>query len=159
MKNRNSDLPACSSALICNFSEFILYLFKQNIYIQLPLSEINLRRMGCKIDCSIHAVHTSEYAVSHNCGKEQKVNIFAMWVQKECFFPIGQYFASVFKKMHSFWGRANMVAAYTLNVLACLTFFCFLSSLSIDYHMVVKLNAVKLLCKLNSQIQNPVGVR
>ncbi len=54
------------------------------------------------------------------------------------FFPIGQYFASIFKKMHSFLSRANEVVAYALSVLAHLTFLCFLSALFNDYQLEAK---------------------
>ncbi|XP_054263284.1 signal peptidase complex subunit 3-like isoform X2 [Macrosteles quadrilineatus] len=44
--------------------------------------------------------------------------------------------------MHSFLSRANAILAYTLTVLAFLTFVCFISTLFIDYRTTSKIETV-----------------
>lgn len=49
--------------------------------------------------------------------------------------------------MHTVLTRGNAILAYTLSVLACLTFCCFISTVFLDYRTNVKINAVKTLVK------------
>uniref|UniRef100_A0A1B6KPJ9 Signal peptidase complex subunit 3 n=1 Tax=Graphocephala atropunctata TaxID=36148 RepID=A0A1B6KPJ9_9HEMI len=49
--------------------------------------------------------------------------------------------------MHSFISRANAILAYTLTVLAFLTFVCFISTLFIDYRTTSTMEAVKVVVK------------
>lgn len=49
--------------------------------------------------------------------------------------------------MHTVLTRGNAILAYTLSVLACLTFCCFISTVFLDYRTGVKINAVKSLVK------------
>lgn len=49
--------------------------------------------------------------------------------------------------MHTVLTRANAILAYTLSVLACLTFCCFISTVFLDYRTNVKMNTVKTLVK------------
>jgi signal peptidase complex subunit 3 len=45
--------------------------------------------------------------------------------------------------MNTFLSRANNIFAFTLTVLATLTFLCFLSTYFKDYNLPVELKAVK----------------
>lgn len=45
--------------------------------------------------------------------------------------------------MHSVLTRGNAILAYTLSVLACLTFVCFASTVFLNYRTNAKLNTVK----------------
>lgn len=45
--------------------------------------------------------------------------------------------------MHSVITRGNAILAYTLSVLACLTFICFASTVFLDYRTNSSLNTVK----------------
>lgn len=49
--------------------------------------------------------------------------------------------------MHSLLSRGNAILAYTLSVLACLTFVCFISTLFIDYRTRASLSTVKVVVK------------
>uniref|UniRef100_A0A1B6DLS3 Signal peptidase complex subunit 3 n=1 Tax=Clastoptera arizonana TaxID=38151 RepID=A0A1B6DLS3_9HEMI len=49
--------------------------------------------------------------------------------------------------MHSFITRGNAILAYTLSVLACLTFVCFISTLFIDYRTQATIDTVKVVVK------------
>ncbi|KAK6625762.1 hypothetical protein RUM43_006061 [Polyplax serrata] len=49
--------------------------------------------------------------------------------------------------MHSVLTRGNAIVAYTLSILAVLTFCCFLSTVFIDYRMPASMNAVKVIVK------------
>lgn len=49
--------------------------------------------------------------------------------------------------MHTVLTRGNAILAYSLSVLACLTFGCFLSTVLLDYRTNVKINTVKVLVK------------
>nr|QBH72901.1 microsomal signal peptidase 23 kd subunit [Thermobia domestica] len=49
--------------------------------------------------------------------------------------------------MHSILTRGNAILAYTLSVLAALTFFCFLSTLFVDYRTEASMNTVKVMVK------------
>ncbi|XP_014256437.1 signal peptidase complex subunit 3 [Cimex lectularius] len=49
--------------------------------------------------------------------------------------------------MHSFLSRGNAILAYTLSLLACLTFLCFLSTLFVDYRTGSSINTVKVVVK------------
>ncbi|KAJ6641659.1 Signal peptidase complex subunit 3 [Pseudolycoriella hygida] len=49
--------------------------------------------------------------------------------------------------MHTVLTRGNAILAYSLSVLACLTFACFLSTVFLDYRTNAKLNSVKVLVK------------
>lgn len=55
--------------------------------------------------------------------------------------------------MHSFLSRANAVAAFALSVLACLTFFCFLSTLFNDYRTEASISTVKTIVYVFSYYQ------
>jgi signal peptidase complex subunit 3 len=45
--------------------------------------------------------------------------------------------------MHSLLTRGNAILAYTLSVLAALTFCCFASTLLVDYKTEASMNTVK----------------
>jgi signal peptidase complex subunit 3 len=45
--------------------------------------------------------------------------------------------------MHSILTRVNAILAYTLSVLAALTFCCFVSTVFIDYRAQATMNTVK----------------
>ncbi|CAG5075109.1 hypothetical protein G9C98_000906 [Cotesia typhae] len=45
--------------------------------------------------------------------------------------------------MHTVFTRANAILAYTVSVAGFLTFFCFLSTVFLDYRAVANLNTVK----------------
>lgn len=47
--------------------------------------------------------------------------------------------------MHTVLSRGNAIFAYSLSVLACLTFCCFLSTVFLDYHTSVEIDTVKVL--------------
>ncbi|KAK9497989.1 hypothetical protein O3M35_003880 [Rhynocoris fuscipes] len=49
--------------------------------------------------------------------------------------------------MHSLLSRGNAIVAYTLSLLACLTFICFLSTLFVDYRANSSINTVKVVVK------------
>jgi len=49
--------------------------------------------------------------------------------------------------MHTVLSRGNAIFAYSLSVLACLTFCCFLSTVFLDYNTTVDINTVKVLVK------------
>ncbi|XP_023716935.1 signal peptidase complex subunit 3 isoform X2 [Cryptotermes secundus] len=49
--------------------------------------------------------------------------------------------------MHSVLTRGNAILAYTLSVLAALTFFCFISTVFIDYRTEATMNTVKVVVK------------
>jgi len=49
--------------------------------------------------------------------------------------------------MHTLLSRGNAIFAYSLSVLACLTFCCFLSTVFLDYRASVNINTVKVLVK------------
>ncbi|XP_063708212.1 signal peptidase complex subunit 3 [Culicoides brevitarsis] len=49
--------------------------------------------------------------------------------------------------MHTALTRGNAILAYSLSVLACLTFCCFVSTVFLDYRTNVKINTVKVLVK------------
>uniref|UniRef100_A0A069DQ20 Signal peptidase complex subunit 3 n=1 Tax=Panstrongylus megistus TaxID=65343 RepID=A0A069DQ20_9HEMI len=49
--------------------------------------------------------------------------------------------------MHSLLSRGNAIVAYTLSLLACLTFLCFLSTLFVDYTANSSINTVKVVVK------------
>ncbi|KAL0273221.1 UNVERIFIED_CONTAM: hypothetical protein PYX00_005951 [Menopon gallinae] len=49
--------------------------------------------------------------------------------------------------MHSVLTRGNAIVAYTLSVLAALTFFCFISTVFIDYRVPATMNAVRVVVK------------
>ncbi|CAO1294546.1 unnamed protein product [Diamesa tonsa] len=49
--------------------------------------------------------------------------------------------------MHTVLTRGNAILAYSLSVLACLTFCCFLSTVFLDYRTQVQINTVKKLVK------------
>ncbi|CAH1401086.1 unnamed protein product [Nezara viridula] len=49
--------------------------------------------------------------------------------------------------MHSLLSRGNALVAYTLSLLACLTFMCFLSTLFVDYRSSAAINTVKVVVK------------
>nr|QBH72893.1 microsomal signal peptidase 23 kd subunit [Eurycantha calcarata] len=49
--------------------------------------------------------------------------------------------------MHSVLTRGNAILAYTLSVLAALTFFCFASTVLIDYRTTAAMNTVKVVVK------------
>lgn len=49
--------------------------------------------------------------------------------------------------MHSLLSRGNALVAYTLSLLACLTFMCFLSTLFVDYGSSAAINTVKVVVK------------
>ncbi|CAA9999847.1 unnamed protein product [Nesidiocoris tenuis] len=49
--------------------------------------------------------------------------------------------------MHSLLSRGNAIVAYTLSLLACLTFLCFLSTLFVDYRTIAAINTVKVVVK------------
>nr|QBH72890.1 microsomal signal peptidase 23 kd subunit [Embidopsocus sp. OG11151] len=49
--------------------------------------------------------------------------------------------------MHSVLTRGNAIVAYTLSVLAALTFCCFISTVFIEYRMPASMNTVKVLVK------------
>lgn len=46
--------------------------------------------------------------------------------------------------MHSFLQRGNALLAYTLSVLACLTFACFISTVFLNYRTEADINTVKI---------------
>ncbi|XP_073966684.1 signal peptidase complex subunit Spase22-23 [Choristoneura fumiferana] len=50
-------------------------------------------------------------------------------------------------KMYSVLTRGNAILTYTLSVLACLTFLCFLSTLTVDYRTNAQMNTVKVVVK------------
>ncbi|XP_045492813.1 signal peptidase complex subunit 3 [Colias croceus] len=50
-------------------------------------------------------------------------------------------------KMYSVLTRGNAILTYTLSVLACLTFLCFLSTLTVDYRTAAQMNTVKVVVK------------
>ncbi|XP_046979077.1 signal peptidase complex subunit 3 [Vanessa cardui] len=52
-----------------------------------------------------------------------------------------------FLKMYSVLTRVNAILTYTLSVLACLTFLCFLSTLTVDYRTTAQMNTVKVVVK------------
>ncbi|XP_026326351.1 signal peptidase complex subunit 3 [Hyposmocoma kahamanoa] len=52
-----------------------------------------------------------------------------------------------FDKMYSVLTRGNAILTYTLSVLACLTFLCFLSTLTVDYRTAANMNTVKVVVK------------
>lgn len=57
-------------------------------------------------------------------------------------------FISDKSKMHTFLTRANALAAYTMSVLAALTFMCFLSTFLFEtYSAPAKMNTVKVVVK------------
>lgn len=47
--------------------------------------------------------------------------------------------------MHTVLTRGNAILAYSLSVLAFLTFCCFISTVFVDYRTNVKLNTVKVI--------------
>ncbi|EEB17499.1 microsomal signal peptidase 23 kD subunit, putative [Pediculus humanus corporis] len=49
--------------------------------------------------------------------------------------------------MHSVLTRGNAIVAYTLSVLAVLTFCCFASTVFMDYRMAASMNTVKVIVK------------
>lgn len=49
--------------------------------------------------------------------------------------------------MHTVLTRGNATVAYTLSVLACLTFSCFLSTVFLDYRTDANINTVRVLVK------------
>uniref|UniRef100_S4PYE5 Signal peptidase complex subunit 3 n=2 Tax=Pararge aegeria TaxID=116150 RepID=S4PYE5_9NEOP len=49
--------------------------------------------------------------------------------------------------MYSVLTRVNAILTYTLSVLACLTFLCFLSTLTVDYRTTAQMNTVKVVVK------------
>ncbi|KAH0555341.1 hypothetical protein KQX54_017765 [Cotesia glomerata] len=49
--------------------------------------------------------------------------------------------------MHTVFTRANAILAYTVSVAGFLTFFCFLSTVFLDYRAVANLNTVKVVVK------------
>lgn len=49
--------------------------------------------------------------------------------------------------MHTLLSRGNAIFAYSLSVLACLTFCCFLSTVFLDYRASVNINTVRVLVK------------
>ncbi|PZC82501.1 signal peptidase complex subunit 3 [Helicoverpa armigera] len=49
--------------------------------------------------------------------------------------------------MYSVLTRGNAILTYTLSVLACLTFLCFLSTLTVDYRTAAQMNTVKVVVK------------
>ncbi|KAJ2950426.1 hypothetical protein O0L34_g8668 [Tuta absoluta] len=49
--------------------------------------------------------------------------------------------------MYSVLTRGNAILTYTLSVLACLTFLCFLSTLTVDYRTGAQMNTVKVVVK------------
>lgn len=49
--------------------------------------------------------------------------------------------------MHTVLSRGNAIFAYSLTVLACLTFACFLSTVFLNYETKVNVNTVKVLVK------------
>ncbi|KAI8440438.1 hypothetical protein MSG28_001743 [Choristoneura fumiferana] len=49
--------------------------------------------------------------------------------------------------MYSVLTRGNAILTYTLSVLACLTFLCFLSTLTVDYRTNAQMNTVKVVVK------------
>ncbi|GFG29342.1 hypothetical protein Cfor_01231 [Coptotermes formosanus] len=49
--------------------------------------------------------------------------------------------------MHSVLTRGNAILAYTLSVLAALTFCCFISTVFIDYRAKATMNTVKVVVK------------
>lgn len=49
--------------------------------------------------------------------------------------------------MHTVLTRGNATVAYSLTVLACLTFCCFISTVFLDYRTESKINTVKILVK------------
>ncbi|KOB52099.1 Signal peptidase complex subunit 3, partial [Operophtera brumata] len=49
--------------------------------------------------------------------------------------------------MYSMLTRGNAILTYTLSVLACLTFLCFLSTLTVDYRTAAQMNTVKVVVK------------
>ncbi|VVC91710.1 signal peptidase complex subunit 3 [Leptidea sinapis] len=49
--------------------------------------------------------------------------------------------------MYSVLTRGNGILTYTLSVLACLTFLCFLSTLTVDYRTAAQMNTVKVVVK------------
>ena len=49
--------------------------------------------------------------------------------------------------MHTVLTRGNATIAYSLSILACLTFCCFFSTLFLNYKTVAKVNTVKVLVK------------
>ncbi|CAD7080983.1 unnamed protein product [Hermetia illucens] len=49
--------------------------------------------------------------------------------------------------MHTVLTRGNAILAYSLSVLACLTFCCFISTVFLDYRTEAKMNTVKVLLK------------
>ncbi|XP_063823197.1 signal peptidase complex subunit 3 [Ostrinia nubilalis] len=55
--------------------------------------------------------------------------------------------AVIYDKMYSVLTRGNAILTYTLSVLACLTFLCFLSTLTVDYRTAAQMNTVKVVVK------------
>uniref|UniRef100_U5EZA3 Signal peptidase complex subunit 3 n=1 Tax=Corethrella appendiculata TaxID=1370023 RepID=U5EZA3_9DIPT len=49
--------------------------------------------------------------------------------------------------MHTVLTRGNAILAFSLSVLACLTFGCFVSTVFLDYRTTVSINTVKVLVK------------
>ncbi|XP_055384301.1 signal peptidase complex subunit 3 [Condylostylus longicornis] len=49
--------------------------------------------------------------------------------------------------MHTVLTRGNAILAYSLSLLACLTFCCFVSTVFLDYRTEAKINTVKVLVK------------
>ena len=47
--------------------------------------------------------------------------------------------------MHTFLTRGNAIVAYTLSVLAFLTFCCFVSTIFLDYRTPVSINAARVI--------------
>ena len=85
-----------------------------------------------------------------------KRSFFGMGTIFEQLFPTPEFlilrcfflFISDKSKMHTFLTRANALAAYTMSVLAALTFMCFLSTFLFEtYSAPAKMNTVKVVVK------------
>lgn len=114
---------------------------KKNICSSLKLFLVVLSKLFCRHQ------HTrrSEKRKVYIRGEKPRIN----WIFRQNY----AYFVSRFvvicrsSTMHTVLTRGNAILAYTLSVLACLTFCCFISTVFLDYRTNVKINTVKTLVK------------
>nr|XP_032512286.1 signal peptidase complex subunit 3 [Danaus plexippus plexippus] len=82
------------------------------------------------------AINANFTAITSGCYEEQRGSYSSRTTS-----------AKLFDKMYSVITRVNAILTYTLSVLACLTFLCFLSTLTVDYRTTAQMNTVKVVVK------------
>ncbi|XP_026747384.1 signal peptidase complex subunit 3 [Trichoplusia ni] len=92
-------------------------------------------------------VDNSTYLCTRAVDEKGNAITSGCYEQRNGSFVTRSCFCRSVPKMYSVLTRGNAILTYTLSVLACLTFLCFLSTLTVDYRTAAQMNTVKVVVK------------